>query len=114
VPAVGAEAGVDVLAGECQRGRPVDRDPVVVVDVDQTAQAEMPGQRRGLGADALHQIAIRADREHAMVDHLRAVAQPQEALGQRHPNPVAESLPERPGGRLDARRVPELGMARCA
>ena len=41
VPAVGLEAGALVLAVEAERGRAVDRDPVVVVDVDETAEAEL-------------------------------------------------------------------------
>ena len=48
VPAVGLEARALVLAVEAERGRAVDRDPVVVVDVDEPAEAELPGDRRGL------------------------------------------------------------------
>ena len=67
VPAVGREAGLDVLGREGEVGGPVDRDPVVVVEVDEPPQAEVPGQRGGLGADALHQVAVGAEREDVVV-----------------------------------------------
>jgi len=50
VPAVGLEALVGVLAVEAQRRRAVERDVVVVVEVDDPAEAELAGERRGLGA----------------------------------------------------------------
>ena len=43
-------------------GRAVDRDVVVVVEVDEPAEAEVAGDRRGLLRDALHQVAVGADR----------------------------------------------------
>jgi hypothetical protein len=47
VPAVGDEAGCDVL-GERDVGVPLDRDPVGVVDPAQVGQLQVPSQRRGL------------------------------------------------------------------
>ena len=38
-------------------------------------------------------------------------ARGQHALGERHPDRVREALAERPGGHLDARRHPALGMS---
>ena len=102
VPAVGREAGLDVFGREGEVGRAVDRDPVVVVEVDEPPQAEVPGQRGGLGADALHQVAVGAEREDVVVADVVAVAVAQEALGHGHPDAVGESLPQRPGRRLDA------------
>ena len=49
VPAVGLEALGAVLGGEAQRRRAVERDVVVVVEVDEPAEAELAGQRRRLG-----------------------------------------------------------------
>ena len=57
VPALRLEALLDVLA-EGEIGAAVDRDAVVVVEIDQVAEPEVPGQRGGLGGDALHQVAV--------------------------------------------------------
>jgi len=114
VPAVGAEAGRLVLRIEGERGRTVDRDPVVVVDVDELAQAEVAGDRCRLGGHPLHQVSVRADGEDAMVDdHVvrTVVALGEEAFGDRHPHPVGEALAERAGRRLHARREVALRMA---
>jgi hypothetical protein len=110
VPALGVEAGGHVLR-ERELGRAVDRDPVVVVEIDEASEAEMPRERRRLRRDTFHQVAVGADREYAMVDDVAAVALAQEALGHRHADAVRKALAERPGRRLDARRVTELGVA---
>ena len=73
------------------------------------------GDRRRLVRDALHQVAVRADRVDAVVDDLvlRPVERAgEEALGEAHADAVREALAERAGRHLDALRVPELGMAR--
>ncbi len=72
-PAVGREAGGDVLA-EGERGRAVDRDAVVVVEELELAQAEMTGERGGLRSDALHQVAVRGEHPDAVAEHRKAVA----------------------------------------
>ena len=102
VPAVGLEALGDVLDVEAQRRRAVERDRVVVVEVDEPAQPELAGQRRRLGRDALHQVAVGDDRVDVVVHHLGAVALAQEALGHRHADAVGEALAERAGRHLDA------------
>ena len=74
----------------------------------------MARYRGGFLADALHQVAVGADRVDTVVDDLvaRAVeALGEEALGHRHPYRVGEALPERPCGDLDALRVAALWMA---
>ena len=117
VPAVGLEALALVLRRERERRRAVDRDVVVVVDVDEAAEPEMAGNRRRLGAEALHHVAVGANRVDPRVDDLvvrPVVAVGEETLGDRHPDAVRESLAERPRRRLDARRVPVLGMTRRA
>ncbi len=117
VPAVRLEALPLVLGVEAERGGAVDRDAVVVVDVDQPAEPEVAGDRRGFLRDAFHQVAVRADREDVRVDDLVAravVALGQEPVCDRQPDAVGEPLSQRPGRRLDARGVPELGVSRRA
>ena len=57
VPAVALEPPGDIV-GVRQVGLAVDGDVVVVVDVDQAAEAEVPGERRHLVADALGEVAV--------------------------------------------------------
>ena len=114
VPAVGVEARDDVL-GERPGGGAVELDPVVVVEGDQLAELEVAGQRRGLGRDALLEVAVGADDVGAVVDDL--VAGPVElareaALRDGHAHAVDEALAERAGGGLDARRDAVLRVAR--
>ena len=71
----------------------------------------MPGDRRGLLADPLHQVAVGGDRVDVVVDDSSAgpvVALGQEPLGDRQPDGVGDPLSERAGRRLDAGRQPEL------
>ena len=49
----------------------VDRDPVVVEDADQPAEAEVAGQRGRLVADALHEAAVAGDDVGVVVDERR-------------------------------------------
>ncbi len=117
VPAVGGEARGVVLAIEGERRGAVDRDAVVVVANHELSQREVPRDRGGFLADALHQIAIGADRPGVVVDDLEARAVEaigEEALGHREAHSVGEALPERPRGDLDAGRVPALGVPRRA
>jgi hypothetical protein len=74
----------------------------------------MPGQRGCLRADALLDVAVRADAEDPVVLHLRAEMGTQPPLGNRHPHPVGEALPKRPRGQFDAGsdvRAIALGVA---
>ena len=117
VPAVRLEALALVLGRERERGGAVDRDVVVVVDVDEPAEPEVAGDRRRLRAEALHHVAVGADRVDPRVDDLvvrPVVAVGEEALRDRHADAVREALAERAGRRLDARRVPVLGVTRRA
>ena len=59
VPAEAVEPPRHVL-GEGERRCPGERHLVVVVERDQLAEPEMPGERRRLRGDALHEIAVRA------------------------------------------------------
>ena len=49
-------------------------DLVVVVEGDQVAEAEVAGERAGLGGDALLDVAVARDREGVVVDDLVAAA----------------------------------------
>ncbi len=100
---------------EGDRRRPVDRDVIVVVEVDELPERVRSGERARLVRDALHEVAVRADRIDAVVDDL--VVRPvegagQEPLGEPQANAVCEPLPERAGRHLDAFRMPELRVAR--
>ena len=115
VPAVGLVAGADVL-GEGELRVALDRDVVVVVEPDQPAEPEMAGDRGRLGGDPLLHVAVRSDEVGEVVDGLvvaEVEAGGQHALAERHPDRRGDPLPERPGGRLHARHVPVLRVARA-
>jgi hypothetical protein len=111
VPAHGIETPLHVL-GERDVGGPVDRDSVVVVEVDEPPEAEVAGQRRRLGADPLHQVAVGDEPERPVIDELGAEPRPQVLLGDRQAHPHPEPLAERPGRHLDAQVGLALGMPR--
>jgi hypothetical protein len=115
VPAVGLEALGHVLGGEAQVGRAVERDVVVVVEVDDPPETEMTGQRGGLGGDALHEVTVGDDREDVVVLDLAPEVVTQEVLGHGHADAVGEALAQRAGGDLDAGgdvHAVALGVAR--
>src|SRR4029077_20483658 len=60
VPAIAEKAGGDIL-GEGEARVALDGDVVVVVDPAEVIEAEMPGERGRLRADALHQAAVTAN-----------------------------------------------------
>ena len=109
VPAVGLEASGHVV-GVGQLGRAVDADVVVVVDVDEATQSEVPCQRRRLVADAFLEVAVRADREHAVVHDLGSEPRAEIRFGECDAHAVGEALTERPGGDLDSLQVAVLGV----
>jgi hypothetical protein len=57
VPSVRLEAFGPVF-GEGQLRRPIDADMVVIVQVNQLAQFQVPGERTGFRGNPLHQVAI--------------------------------------------------------
>ena len=117
VPAVGLVALADVL-GEGDVRVVLDGDPVVVVDEDEVAQLLGAGQRGGLAADALLQVAVGGERPDGVVEQalaLGGVGVEQAALaagGHGHADGVADALAQRAGRRLDAGGVVDLGVAR--
>ena len=101
------------IFGEGEVGGTLDGDVVVVVQIDQLAQAQVAGQGGRLGGDPLHEVAVADDRVHMMPDHLvlRTVERRrQEGLGDGHAHAVGEALPKRTGGDFDAGSVTTLGV----
>ena len=114
VPAVGLETLGPVL-GEGQLRRAVDADVVVVVDDHEIVQAQVTGQRAGLGGDALLQVAVAGEDVDLVVDDREALAVEvvgQVLLGDGHAHGIRDPLPQRAGGRLDAELGIVLGMSR--
>ncbi|EXI65582.1 MAG: hypothetical protein AW08_03102 [Candidatus Accumulibacter adjunctus] len=114
-PAVGREA-LPAIVGEPAGDVAIDRNAVVVVDGDQLAEPEGAGERARLVRDALHQAAVADEDVGRVVDDF--VPGPvelggEDPFGDRHADGVGQPLPERPGRRLDAGCVPDLGMTRC-
>src|SRR5690606_23354206 len=70
-PAVSGETRCYVFA-ERELGLAVDGDLVVIVEHDQIVEAEVAGEARGLGAHALHQVAVGSEDVNAIVDEWRA------------------------------------------
>ncbi len=95
VPAVGLEPA-DGIVAQRQLGRSVDRDVVVVVDVDQPPESEVTRQRGCLVADPLGEVAVGDQCVDVVVDDVAAEAFAQRLLGERHADPVRRS-PARAG-----------------
>ena len=114
MPAIRDEPRPDIL-GEAERGRTVDRDQVIVVEVDQLAEPEVPGEAGRLRGHALHQVAVAADAVGEVIDDLQArtvVGRRQEALRQRHADARREARAQRTRRHLDPDRVPVLRVTR--
>ncbi len=114
VPAVGVEALQDVFGPGHARGT-VELDVVVVVEDDEPAQAQVAGQAGGLRRDALLEIPVRADDVRPVVDDVVSGTpelRRQPSLGDGHAHGVRETLAQRAGRGLDARREAVLGVAR--
>ena len=113
VPAVGDEAGGHVFA-EGELGVALDRDVVVVVDPAEVVELEVPGQRRRLAGDALHEAAVAAQRVDVEVEHLEAGAvelRRRPLAGHGHAHARRHSLPEGARRGLDAGGPAIFGMA---
>ena len=111
MPAVSVEALYGVVV-EGDLGGAVDGDVVVVVDVNEPPEPEVPGQGSGFVANAFHQVAVAADHEGVMVHEVRPVLGAEDPFGNAHPYAVGEALPERAGRDLDAFELARLGVAR--
>jgi hypothetical protein len=113
IPAVGDEAGGDILA-EGQSGVALDGDLVVVVNPAQVGELEMAGQGSGLAADSLHHAAVAAHGVNLEVEQIKL--RPVEILGhpaaaQRHAHARGHTLAERAGGGLGTGGPVVFGVA---
>ena len=80
---------LDLVVGDGQAGRAVDRNLIVVEQHDQAAELEMAGERDRFVADALHQAAVARHAIGVVVDDIVAVAGVEQPLGERHADGVA-------------------------
>ena len=121
VVAVGDLLGVPTICREAlhgvfgisQRRRAVQRDEVVVVQKDQLAQTQMPGQRRCFRGDTLHQVAVTDDGIGVMVDRGdvgAVVGGRQKCLGDGHADRVGCALTQWSGADFDTRGNAHFGV----
>ncbi len=112
MPAVAEVAGGDLFA-EGEVGITLDGDLVVEVEVDQVAEAQMPGQRGRLCSDPFHQVAIGTEPVNIVVKQFFADALLQEAGAHSHADTDGNPLAEGAGGRFNARCVTKLRVTGC-
>ena len=113
VPAVGLEAGEDVL-GETEVGVTIDGDVVVVVEDDDVAEAEVAGEGGGFSGDALLEAAVAAHGVDGVVEDgevLLVELGGELLLGDGHTDGVADALAEGTGGNFNTRGHVNLGVA---
>ena len=114
LPAVSFESIVGVL-GEAELGRAVEGDEVVIVEEDELAEAQGPGERSCFVGDAFHHVSVTADAEGMVVHDLEArlVVDGGEVLfGDSEADGHGKSLAEGAGGDFDAVGEMGFGMAR--
>ena len=115
MPIIGIEALHRVL-GVGEAGGPVERDFVVVVEVNHLAQLQVTGQRGRLRGDALHQVAVAHQHVGVVVLHrcvaLFIVDGAEVRLAHSHTQAVGEALAQRAGRYFHAGRHVRLGVAR--
>ena len=116
VPSVSKKASRNIF-GECQTGMTLDGDVVVVVDPTQIGESQVPGQRGGLSADALHHatvsrqgidIVVKERKVRLVVAHRKPVA------CQRHAHARCHPLTERSRRRFDPGGPAIFGMSRTS
>ena len=114
VPAIRFETqGTIFREGDVSRGG--KRDVVVVIKAEQLAKPQMTRERRGLGRDAFHQIAVADQHIRVMIDDLMSrsvVVCGEISFRDGDADAIGESLTERTGRRLDSRRQSALRMSR--
>ena len=111
-PAQAGEPGRHVLA-ERQARAALDGDLVVVVEPAQVRQLQVPGERGGLGADALHQATVAGDGVDVVVEQVVAGAVERGGLpepGDGHADAGRDPGAERAGGALDPGGPAVLGV----
>jgi hypothetical protein len=89
---------------EGQVSRTFDRDAVFIVDPAEICEFEVPGERRCLGADSLHHIAVAAQGVNVVLKYAESrpiVSRCKPGLGNRHTNAHSNPLPQRAGRGFD-------------
>ena len=116
LPVVGFETLWRVV-GEPAFNFAVDGDAVVVVERDQLAQTQRTGQRADFVGDAFHHAAITQEHVGVVVDYrvARAVElRAHDFFCQGKAHGIGQTLTQRAGGGLNARRVAQLRVTRGA
>src|SRR5207245_2111925 len=70
MPAVSIKAFADIFGGEGKFSTAVDGDVIVVVEIDDIAEAEMAGDRGRLAGHSFHQITVADDGKDPMIEQL--------------------------------------------
>jgi hypothetical protein len=110
VPPVRLESLPGIVA-EREVGIALDGDAVVVVKTDQLPEPEVTGEGCGLMRHAFHDVAVARHEVRVVIDDrvpLAVERRGEVRFGDRHPDCVADSLSQRAGRGLDARRVAVL------
>jgi len=82
-----------------------NRNTVVIVEVDQFSQSQVPGKGGGFRCHSLHQVAIGNNGIDVMIDDLKPGTIEdfcQVGFSNCHAHPVGKALPKRTGGGLHA------------
>src|SRR5665213_268281 len=99
MPAISGEAGRNVLR-EAHVGATGERDVVLVVEVNQLAQAKMSRERGRLLSNTFHQIAIATDGVRVVINDFVAwpvIASGEPGFCNGHADAIAKALPQRTG-----------------
>src|SRR5574341_490750 len=110
MPAISREARGAVF-GESQIGGAVNRNTIVIIQINQVAQLQMPRQRGCLRRNALHQVAVRDNGIDIVVEQVFAELGGQMSPRNRRSDPRRKALTERSGGGLDAGCQPEFWVS---
>ena len=90
---------------------------IVIVESDEFSKLLVASERRCLMGDALHKVTVTGDEPRVAVnDGVPLAIEPgrEVCFGDGHADRVCDSLSQRTGGRLNARGVAHLRMARCS
>ena len=94
----------------------LDRDMVVIVEIDDIAQAKVTGQAGGFRADAFHHIPVAANGIDFIIKKIETrlvVPCGQVLLRDGQAYPIGEALSQRARRDLDAGREPVFRVSRC-
>src|SRR5438445_86153 len=92
---------------ESERGKTFNRYVIVVVEINQFAELQMSGKRRGFRRHTFHQIAVRHDCIGVMIDQRKIFlieSGSEVRRAHRHSHPVGKTLTQWPRRNLNSRR----------